>query len=313
MTDKVPTARPSDTMKQIDERIRKDIDALKSINYVYVVDEEGHLAGLLSMSDLYRHPPSAKAGDVCKRSPIVHVNATSHQERAAYLALQHNIKAVPVTDHEHRFLGVIPSDAILGILYREMREDELRKVGVRHPEAVGASIMDLSILTSLRHRLPWLLIGVAGGLLSAYIIGLFESTLEKNLVLASFIPLVVYMSGAVAVQTQAYIIRDLALKQVDSFAHYLLRQLTIVFIMALIIGALLFGASYLIHGHAGVSMTLGITLVTAIASSVFTGLLTPFIFSRAKLDPADASGPITTIVQDLMSVLIYLGVASVLL
>lgn len=313
MTAKVPTARLDDTLGEIDARIAESIDIFKSINYVYVLDAHGRLAGLLSMSDLYRHAPTVTAGAVCKRAPIVHVRAESHQERAAYLALQHNIKAVPVVDRDHRFLGVIPSDAILGILYKEMHEDYFHMVGVRHPHAVSSSVMELTLGQSLRHRLPWLIIGMLGGLLSAAVIKLFEETLARNLVLASFIPLVVYMSGAVAVQTQAYIIRDIALGRVESFARYLVRQLSIVFLIALVIGALLTGAAYLIHGHTGVSVTLGLTLAAAIGSSVFTGLLTPFLFSRANLDPADASGPITTIIQDLLSVAIYLGIATAVL
>jgi magnesium transporter len=313
MTTKVPTARLDETLGEIDQRIAEDIDRLKSINYIYVLDAHGHLVGLLSMSDLYRHAPTVVAGAVCKRAPIVHVRAESHQERAAYLALQHNLKAIPVVDGEHTFLGAIPSDAILTILHKEMHEDYFRLVGVRHPHAVSSSVMELSLGQSLRHRLPWLLIGLLGGLLSAYVIDLFESTLAEHLVLASFIPLVVYMSGAVAVQTQAYIIRDIALGRVESFTRYLVRQLSIVFLIALTIGVILTGAAYLIHGHAGVSITLGLTLAIAIGSSVFTGLLTPFLFNRAHLDPADASGPITTIIQDLLSVAIYLGIATLLL
>ncbi len=312
MTAQVPTAQSTDTIGDVIDLLHKKIKSFKTIDYVYVLDEGGHLHGVLSTKDLYRAKKTTAVGKVCKKTPLISMKATTHQERAAYLALQHNIKAVPVTDHEHRFLGVITPDSILTILYKEMHEDYLRMVGIQHPRA-HMSIFDLSLWESFKHRMPWLLLGLLGGLLSAKIIGLFEHTLEQNLILATFIPLIVYMGDAVGTQMEAYMIRDLAIDRHLRFGVYFLRQGAIVLLIAGACGVLLTGAALLFYGSLMLALTLGISLAAAILSSLCTGLFFPFIFSRLHMDPADASGPIATIIQDLLSVAIYLWVATWLL
>jgi len=175
------------------------------------------------------------------------------------------------------------------------------------------NIMRLKVGTSVRHRLPWLVLGLLGGLLAAQIIGAFETTLTKNLLLASFIPLVVYISDAVGTQMESFVIRDIAIHKGINFFKYFLKQFVIVTIMAVILAAGLYVIILFLHGDSNLSLAVTLSMFFAIESSIFTGIILPILFRRLNLDPANASGPIATIVQDLLSVTIYFLVAARLL
>ncbi len=312
-TSRVPTARLTETVGAVQARIHKEIPRLDTLNYIYILDDRDRLVNVLSLKELSARRSTARLARVVEPRKLCTVRETADRERAAYMALRHNIKAVPVVDRKGTFLGVVPSDAIHRILYREMREDLLRLAGITHPHAFAATIFQVSPLTSLRHRLPWLLIGMAGGILSAGIIHLFQATLEQTLLLAAFIPLIVFMTNAVAIQMNAYLIRDLSADASLPFFRYVSREMVIVLLLALCCATLLWGMSLVLYGNAAVSLVLGLTLFCGILSAIVTGVLFPFGFHRLRLDPADASGPIGTIVQDNVSILLYFAIAMALL
>jgi len=310
----VPTTTADRTLADVQKEIKKNIKHLESINYVYVLDPEGKLEGILSLKDVFALPAASKVGQVCKKDLLVMAHPLAHQERVAYLALKHNIKAVPIVDHDHLFLGVIPSDSILQILHKEMHEDLLRRAGIHSGHSHFDDVLNMSLWQSLKHRVPWLFIGLMGGVFAAQIIGFFEATLEENLILAAFIPLIVYMSSAVGTQMEAFIIRDLAIDTHLPFLRYLLKQFFVILLIAIIFSLFLFGVSLLFYSNGiQLSTLLGITLFTAITSSVITGLLVPYGFHRLRMDPANASGPMATIIQDLLSIILYLGIATMML
>ncbi len=312
MMSNVPFARPDQTLGEVQKELHASMTAHETINYIYVLDEEKKLVGVLSIKDLYRHTLATKVKSVCKKE-FVTVKPATHQERVAYLALKHNIKSVPVVDHEGVFLGIIPSDTILTILYKETHEDLLRMSGVHHHKSLFDNVLTLTLWQSIKHRIPWLFIGLLGGIGAAKVVGAFEDILAEHIVLAAFIPLIVYMSGAIGAQMGAFMIRDLAINHQIPFLKYFMRQLIIITCIGICFAFLLFGASMIFYGHLQVSAVLGVSLFAAIVSSVFTGLIIPQFFSALKMDPANGSGPIATIIQDILSIIIYLSVATVLL
>jgi len=131
--------------------------------------------------------------------------------------------------------------------------------------------------------------------------------------LAAFIPLIVYMADAVGTQMEAFIIRDLALHPRIKFNKYLIKQVLIVATIGLLLSTVLFITSIILYQSMGIALTLSLALFLAIISSVVTGLLIPYLFEKTRLDPANASGPIATIVQDILSVTIYFLIASKIL
>lgn len=317
MTAHFPVARCGQTVKQVQEMVRAGIHSYDTIIYIYVVDDERHLVGVLSIQELFGRKASQDIAKACNRKNLATAHPWSRREKIAYLALTRNLKAIPVIDKEGMLVGMLPPDALMRILHREMHEDVLHMAGIHHRgvhhEQEFDNILKISVWSSLRHRLPWLCLGMGGGLIAAQVIGFFEATLEQNVLIAAFIPLVVYMSSAVGIQMEAFIIRDLAMDRRLPFHRYFLRQLVIIFCMALFLAMSGAGISFLLHGQSEISLVLGVSLFIAILSSINTGLLIPYILSRFRMDPANASGPTATIIQDLTTVIIYFMVATVLL
>lgn len=308
MTTKVPVVTIGATIADAERMLLKDARKYETINYLYVINTKGKLVGVLSVKELFSHPKSAKITDIMGKNPVF-VHAHAHQERVAYESLKYNIKAMPVTDKKGVFLGVVESDDILRVLYEEMQDDLFHSAGV-HKHGVTDNVLTISVWRALKHRLPWLLIGLLGGILAAKIVGQFEDTLEKNIILAAFIPLIVYMADAAKTQMEIFIIRDIATNPNLEFKKYFLKQLTVVLFLAIITSGTLALIGRFIYQDATISMILGIGLFCAILSSVFSGLLVPYLFSKMRLDPANASGPIATIIQDISSIVIYFLVAT---
>ena len=210
-------------------------------------------------------------------------------------------------------MGAITSDKIIQIFHTRRLEEIFHISGVGSAHANFENILETPIFLSIRHRILWLFIGLIGGILVSKIIGIFENTLEENLILAAFIPLVVYIADAVRTQLEAFAIRDMALFKEIKFHTYFLKQFLIVFIISVLLGAVSVIISLLLYKSFIISIVLGIAIVTASLSSIFTGLLVPFLFRRLKRDPANASGPIGTILQDIISVFVYFVIAAWLL
>lgn len=285
---------------------------LESVNSLYVVDGKGRLQGVFSVKELLAaQEPKQRVEDVMQTN-VVSVRPHTHQERAGLLALQHSLESLPVVDKDGVLLGAVPFASILRILDQEAVEDYLRLGGVYYKGPYD-DLLRLSPLQSIVHRLPWLLVGLAGGVVMAGIVSGFEAMLSRHLALAAFIPLVVYMADAVGTQMTAFIIRDLAVNPEFHFLKYFLRQFSVVGPIALIVAASLSAISFLLYGNWLMSAALGIALFFAVLSSLFSGLIVPYAFSKVRLDPANASGPVSTIIQDLLSILVFFFVASRLL
>ena len=311
MIHNVPVVKRSSTIAHIEKLLLEKINDFESIDYIYIVDNNNILLGVVSIKDVFRSHKSTHVEKIMSQQ-IISVHAHTDQERVALLAVQHNLKSVPVTDKEKHFLGVVSSDMILKVLDSESVEDILRFGGVIHKTTFD-DVFHLSLFKSLQYRLPWLVIGLFGGILASGIISHFEDVLSKNIILATFIPLIVYMADAVGTQMEAFIIRDLAIDPKLTFMKYFFRQFSVVFLIGLIVSSLLFGIGIIFFHDLWISVVISLSLFCAIISSIISGLAIPFLFNKMHLDPANASGPIATILQDVFSVFVYFSIASFLL
>jgi magnesium transporter len=311
MTMRVPIISIGSTVEDAENLLRKNAEDFDAFDYIYITNTQGKLAGILPIKILFKHSKSTKITEIMTKNPIT-INPHIAQERAAYLALKNNVKAVPVVDESGLLLGTITSHEILRILYDETQEDLFHSIGVGKHE-VTDNILTMSLLTSLKHRLPWLIIGLVGGMLTAGIVSHFEVTLAENLILAAFIPMIVYMGGAVKDQMQVFIIRDYATNPNIKFKRYFLKQIAIILCIAMVSSFILFGLSLFLYGNLKISNVLGIGLFCSLISTVVSGLAIPYFFIRLKSDPANASGPISSIIQDIIGVLIYFGIAALLI
>jgi len=310
MINNVPTAMPEETILDIRKRLFEKARDFETLNYIYIVDQERRLVGVLSLKDVFQKPEESKIENLMIRD-IIKVRPYSDQERVAILALKYNLKSMPVTDRENIFLGVVPSDIILEILHSEDVEDILRFAGISKHNTFAGKIFHASPLILTKLRLPWLILGLFGGLLAAKIVNFFEGPLQSHFILAAFIPLIVYMADAVGTQTETLFVRSLVYKL--DIKKYFLKEIEVSFSIALILGTLLALLSFWWFKLLYIGIVLGISLFFTVVTAFLLGLLVPYFVNKLKKDPAIVSGPIGTIIRDILSLIIYFSVASLML
>lgn len=308
MTENIPKVFLEHTIADIKQMFSKK--EFETLNYVYVLDKNNVLKGVFSIRELFLKPDNTKAKEIMKTT-LIKGRPGDEQERIAILALKHNLKAIPIVDKENKFLGVVPPDAILGILHLEHVEDFLRSAGIH--SAVRETFEGTPIFLA-RARLPWLILGLFGGLAAAAIIEVFEGPLKTYFLLAAFIPLMVYMADAVGAQTQTLFIRNLVLESQPRLGQHILRELKTGIIIAVFLALFLSLFSFAwFRPPYFIGITLGISLLLTILGAMAIGVLIPWLLWKFKKDPAVGAGPFGTIARDLLSLIIYFGVASLIL
>lgn len=296
----------SDVRKMLFSQIR-DID---TINYIYVIDKSKKLIGVFSIKEVFRREDNAKVS-VLMDKDVVSVRPYTDQERVAVLALKNNLKAVPVVDKKGKFLGVVSSDTILNILHSENVEDFLKMAGIR---SSFQKISKGSCFYLAKVRIPWLILGLLGGILAARITVFFETPLKDYFVLTSFIPLMLYLSSATGTQTETLFIRSLVINDKPNFLKYLLKEIATGILMALVLAVLLFLISVVgLKASLTIGLILSLSLSLAILMAVLVGLIIPFSLYRLKKDPAIGTGPFATILRDILSLIIYFSISIFLL
>lgn len=283
-----------------------------TINYIYVVSKSDILKGVLSIKEVFRQNKNKLVSEVME-TKFVSVRGYTDQERVAFKALKNNIKAIPVVDKIGHLLGVVPPDVILNILSLEYGEDILRSVGIRTTPSFILDTFKASIFTHLTKRFPWLLVGLFGGILAAFIISFFEDVLESQLILAAFIPAVAYMAGAVSAQTQTLFIRSIAFDLKLNIKKYFIKETKITLFLAIILGILFSIIAFLWQKSIIIGLIMGISIFLTIIFSMVIAIFLPWILVRKKIDPAIASGPFATAVCDIISIILYFSIAHTIL
>lgn len=312
MATEVPVFLITDSLVNVKDIIHKHALSYKTINYVYFVDETKKLVGVLSIKELLCCAEDHTVETLVTRE-IYTVTADSDQEHVVLLALRHGIKAVPVIDSSGVFLGVVTSDTILTILHSESIEDALHHTGTVIFEDPLTSLRTGSALLHFKKRIPWLIMGLAGGIGAALVIEAFESTLEQLLILATFIPLVVYMADAVGSQSQTIFIRSLALPDTLSIRGYILRELKVTALIAVVLSSIMFVVLSLWFSSFLIGSIVALTILIGVSVSVLIAMTLPYTFKKFNFDPALASGPFATVLCDTSSLLIYFSVATLIL
>lgn len=296
---------------------RQAIEALQTTEdvemafYIYVVDEPGHLVGVVSLRALVTHPPTTPLSEMME-TDVISATVDIDQEEVARLAARYNLLAVPVVDHGGTLAGIVTIDDVIDVIREEATEDILKMAG-----ADETAYENHSLWKNFRVRAPWLFATWLGGLAASVLIGAFESQLEATVALAAFIPIVLGMGGNVGAQTATIIVRGLATGRVSGGVGwtYMVRETGIGVLLGTLYGVLL--AGYAIFRYAdqpggvwGLALTVGISILASMTSSATVGAMTPLIFDRLHVDPAVATGPIVTTTVDVLGILVYFGTAS---
>jgi len=228
MTENVPLAFPEERILDVKKMLFEKMKELETINYIYVVDKEKKLLGVFSIKEVFQKPGETRVKEIMQ-TKIVRAHPYTDQERVAILALTHNLKSIPVVDRDGRLLGVVPPDIILEILHSEHIEDILRSAGVQNSVYFPARVMKVPAGILAKARIPWLIVGLFGGIFAAQIANFFEAPLSTHFTLIAFIPLILYMSAAVGAQTQTLTVRNLALNFEFSFKNTFQKKSRLVF------------------------------------------------------------------------------------
>ncbi len=307
-----PQVRIGEKIRDVEKMLLDKANEFETIDYVYVVDDNSVLKGVVSVKELHASNKEADVEEIMKKKLVV-ARPMTHQERLVYLALSNGIKAVPVVDKENRLLGIVPYDTILQIFNEEVREDIFKFGGIFHKVGKEYTTIKSSASTMVKTRLPWLIIGVLGGTVTASIITSFEHVLNTLLALAAFAPVLAYLSDAVGTQSETLTVRSIALDPKLSLKSYFAREFAVALSLALVCGLLLSTVAYVGWQDSTLGLIVGLSMFLSIISAVFISTGFPFLFKRADLDPAIASGPFATMISDVATVTIYFTVASILL
>lgn len=268
------------------------------------------LLGLIPLERLLAAEGDSLARDLMDPDPPV-VAPGVNQEQAAWKAAHHGESSLAVVDADGNFRGLVPPARLLAVLLTEHDEDLARLGGFLSSSASARHAMDEPIGARLWHRLPWLALGLLGSAGAAALVRGFEADLASDVRLAFFIPGIVYMADAVGTQTEALVIRGLSVG-VPIRGVFRLESLTGL-LVGLVLAVLTAPAVWWVLGSAALAMTLSLSLVAACAVATLVAMSLPWLMSRLGRDPAFGSGPLATVVQDLLSLVIYFAVASAIL
>lgn len=308
LTAAVARARPEELAGEVRSRLVGH--ELEDTEQVCVLDGEGRLLGLLSFADLYRLPADAVVDQAMRRAPPA-VQAHEDQEKVASIALHYGLNSVPVVDAGRRLLGVVPVRALLAILRHEHVEDIHRLAGIQRETSVARRALDAPPLRRARDRLPWLILGLFGSALATFVMSRFEGALNAKLALAFFVPGLVYLADAIGTQTEAVAVRGLSLAHIG-IGRLLGGELRTGLIIGLVLGGFTFPAVWLAFGDVRLAFAVAGALVVAGGLATTVGLLLPWLLAKMKRDPAFGSGPLATVIQDVLTLLTYFAFVSVL-
>jgi magnesium transporter len=279
------------------------------VYYLFVVDEEVRLVGVVSLRQMVIVPPWTRVGEIMDPD-VFHVRADADREEAARLMARYDLLALPVVDQAHRLLGLITHDDLVKVLEEEATEDIYRLGGV--PEE---SPPDVPIPAALRTRLPWLVLNLATALASATVLSLFEGTIARVAVLAAFFPIVAGVSGSAGTQTLTVTVRGLALGELNprDGLRALVREMFIGLANGITVGGLIALIALLWKGTPMLGVVVGLATLLNMFGAGIAGALIPLIMQALRIDPALASPILVTTITDTSGYFIYLGLATLVL
>lgn len=287
--------------------MRKQAEEVDKVYTIYVVDDDDVLLGTLSLKKLLLTPEKTFITNIYNEK-VFSVKANSDDEEVANIMEKYDLVVLPVVDDLNRLIGRITIDDVVDVMKEEAMEDYNKASGIS--EQVDASD---NIVTLTRARLPWLLIGLMGGIMGAEVIGIFD--IENNIELAFFTPLIAAMGGNVGVQSAAIIVQGLASNNLgmDSLAQRLMKELGVALLNGIICSGLIMIITSLIGYPSSISFTVSISLMAVIIFAALFGTFIPLALDKYKIDPALATGPFITTVNDVLGLFIYFMIGKLFL
>tara|TARA_R110001583_G_scaffold39735_2_gene127219 strand:- start:17750 stop:19108 length:1359 start_codon:yes stop_codon:yes gene_type:complete len=282
-------------------RQAEDID---EIYYVYVVNDDGKLIGTLSLKKMILSPTSAKIVNIFEPD-VMSVHTDESDEEVSRIMEKYDLVALPVVDSIGRLMGRITIDDVVDVIRDEAEKDYQMASGISEDIESNDSVW-----LQTRARLPWLLIGLVGGIFAAKVISIYEIGLDETPAMAFFIPLITAMAGNVGVQSSAIIVQGIASNSlgIESTFSRLMRELGGALINGLTCSSLLLLYNYFFSDSFALTISVSVALFVVIIFAAIAGTIIPLMLHRAKIDPALATGPFITTLNDIVGLLIYLAI-----
>lgn len=305
----VPTGRPDESAGEV--RARMAGRTFADVSHVFLVEPDGRPAGVVVAGDLICAPASTPLAALSLKGAPCVVTTDTDREDAASAAIAAGAAVLAVCDESRCFVGAVPAAALIAILRDEHMEDIHHMAGI-----LGKSEAAREALTAPPHRralyrLPWLVVGMAGSALATATMASFEDVLAKHIALAFFVPAIVYLADAVGTQSEAVAVRGLSLTS-SSLMTLLRGEVGTGILIGLVLGVV--GGCLVWLGFRDLALAATVAAALFVASWVATsiGLLLPWLFARVGFDPALGSGPLATVIQDVLTLTIYFLIASLL-
>lgn len=294
---------------EVIEDIRKNVDEVENIHYVYVVDDKQKLVGVLDIGHLLLAPDSSIVAEIMETT-IISALVDMDQEKVANLFRKYDIYSLPVIDKSNTLLGRITVDDIIDVMDEEATEDAYRLVGLNEEDRVFTRP-----LNSVKKRLPWLVLNLLTAIIISSVVGIFEQTIAKLSILAVLMPIVAGLGGNSGTQTLTVITRGIALGELTIHNTWkaVLKEITVGFTNGIIIGSLVCLVAYLLKFDPRIGFILGIAMICNMFIAGLVGSLIPVVLKTLKIDPALASSVIITMLTDIGGYACFLGLASIIM
>ncbi|HEX9729322.1 MAG TPA: magnesium transporter [Gemmatimonadales bacterium] len=280
----------------------------ETLRYVYVLEKTGRLAGVVSFRQLFGAPAIGRVRELME-TDTVFVHPETDQEEVAHLMREQGIAAIPVLDSQRRMKGIITNDDVLAIMEEEATEDihKLAAVSPTDTDYVRASVALL-----WKKRVRWLVILLSAGVVTSFVMRRFEATLQKSILLAFYLPLLMGAGGNTGTQSAMLVIRSLATGDLNTrnWTRVLVREMAVGFLLAITL-AFLFGFLGYVspHGGAQIAVVLALSMTAAVVWANLIGAVLPVAIRAVKLDPAVVSAPLIATLVDISGIVIYLSIA----
>lgn len=287
------------------KEISEQAEEIDEIYYVYVVDDDNILKGVLSLPRLIQKPTQTKVKNLVN-ADIQSVKTDTPQEEVAQIMEKYDLVVLPVVDQIGRLKGRITIDDVVDVIREEAERDYQMVSGITGDVESGDKVWQQT-----RARIPWLLIGTMGGIMGARVLGANANTLDQIPAMAFFIPLIAATAGNVGVQSSSIVVQTIASgsRDFDSFGKKLLKELAVGLITAMFFATVIFAYNYFFSNDFSLTLAVSCTLFIVIIFASMFGAFIPLLLNKLKIDPALATGPFITTSNDILGLLLYMFVA----
>ncbi|SFW60786.1 magnesium transporter [Cellulophaga fucicola] len=290
------------------KEMRAQAENVTRVHSIYVVDDEEKLKGRLSLKDLLTTSTKTHIKDVYIPK-VDSVSVNEKPEEIAKIMSKYDLEAIPVVDEIGRLVGRITIDDIVDVIKDEADKDYQMAAGISQDVEADDSILDLT-----KARLPWLILGLFGGVGSATIMGTFEGVIKDHLSLLLFTPLIAAMAGNVGVQSSAIVVQGIANDDLKgSMVNRLIKEILLSALNGTILAIILFCFAWLIEGDVKMALAISISLIAVIIVAGIIGTFVPIFLHKRGIDPAIATGPFITTSNDIFGIIIYFSIAKMFL